>query len=413
MPKTSDSWKPGFSTVAGIKAIAAGNYVDGVFNLGLALGQAGYAVGKNYIPEGKFGPRKDDGESLAKAFGVEAQILERGIQIVTALTLLLGSGKEQGQTYEAASSYFKLAWENLKDATVADDSWSGTAADAYNARNAQQIELATILADLDLQVAALLQQNSDTLGICKVTLTGVRALYTVCVPIASAIRWWYGPAGVAMSITFQWAVLLIGLPIALSACVVAFSQAAENGASLTAITEGYTAAAASATVTGAEYAAPKQAPASKSMVSEFDQLSGAGSSAAVSGGFDELASLPTGAPSRSTGDTSYAGGIPKDESPGAPSGSAVPQTTGAPAYAAAGLGQVPSQPPGSRASSVSSAVSGAKGADARDAGVDKEVDKEDFTARDVQGAAAGAEAGESAPVDTAADGAKREREGVR
>src|ERR1700744_225879 len=167
MPKTSDTWKPAFSTVAAANAFANGNYVDGTLNLALALGQTGYAYGKNYLPKAGldkfFGPRQGPGkynipgsrgaagadrdsvgESLRDSFGVEAVILERGVQIVTAMTLLLGAGGEEGQTYVAASSFFELAWENLKDAALEGESWTGASADAYSARNAQQQEWAVL-----------------------------------------------------------------------------------------------------------------------------------------------------------------------------------------------------------------------------------------------------------------------------
>lgn len=409
MPKVSDTWKPGFSTIAAGKAFATGNYADGTLNLVLALGQAGYAIGKNYLPKSgvgdRLGPRKGGKESLRDSFGVEAVILERGIQIVTALTLLLGSGKEQGQTYEAASSFFKLAWENLKDATVAGDYWSGTSADAYNALNAQQIEWATIMEDLDLQVAALLQQNSDTLGNCKITLTSVRAFFTACIPIAATLRWAYGPAGEAISITFQWAMLLVGLPVALSACVFAFTQAAENGVALQAVTEGYTAVAASATVTGSEYTPPAQAPAPKSRVSGFDEIN-AGSAATAPGGLGQRGALPTGAPSSSAGAASTGEGeSPSGGWPGAPSSEgAVPQAGGSPAYTSAAVGRMPSAASGSQTSSPSPAA-GAKGTTAQEAAAGEE---------DVlEGAATGAEVGERAPVGTPADSAEPARERVR
>jgi hypothetical protein len=324
---------------------------------------------------------------------------------VTALTLLLGSGKEQGQTYEAASSYFKLAWENLKDATVAGDYWSGTSADAYNALNAQQIEWATIMEDLDLQVAALLQQNSDTLGNCKVTLTSVRAFYTACIPIAATLRWAYGPAGEAISITFQWAMLLVGLPVALSACVFAFTQAADNGVALQAVTEGYTAVAASATVTGSEYAPPAQAPAPKSRVSGFDEIN-AGSPATAPGGFGQRAALPTGAPSSSagaasTGESESASG----DWAGAPSEAAVPQAGGSPAYTSPAVGRMPSAASGSPISSPSPVAASAKGTTAHEAAAGEEGV--------LEGAATGAEAGERAPVGTPADSTEPTRERVR
>ncbi|WAC93238.1 EspA/EspE family type VII secretion system effector [Mycobacterium sp. Aquia_213] len=410
MPKISDTWKPGFSTVAAGKAFATGNYADGTLNLVLALGQAGYAIGKNYLPKSVagdlLGPRKEGKESLRDSFGVEAVILERGIQIVTALTLLLGSGKEQGQTYEAASSYFKLAWENLKDAAVVGDSWLGTAADSYNALNAQQTEWATIMEGLDLQVAALLQQNSDTLGNCKITLTSVRAFYTACIPVAATLRWAYGPAGEAISITFQWAMLLVGLPVALSACVVAFTKAADNGAALQAVTAEYTAVAASATGTGSEYAPPAEAPAPKSTVSEFDEIN-AGSSAAASGGFGQGAALPAGTPSSSPGAVSTGEAeSPSGDWSGAPSlEGAVPQAGGSPAYASPAVGRMPSAVSGAPTSSPSPAAAGAKGTAAHEPTADEEGV--------LEGAATGAEAAERAPVGTPADGTESVHERVR
>lgn len=412
MPKISDTWKPGFSAVAGVKGFATGNYADGTLNLVLALGQAGYAIGKNYLPKSAdgdlLGPRRDGKESLRDSFGVEAVILERGIQIVTALTLLLGSGKEQGQTYEAASSYFKLAWENLKDATADGDSWSGAAADAYNARNAQQINWATTMQDLDLQVAALLQQNSDTLGNCKITLTSVRAFFTVCIPVAATLRWVYGPAGEAISITYQWAMLLIGLPVAISACTWAFTQAAENGAALQTVTEGYTGVATSAVITGSEYAAPGMAPAPKSAVSGFDEIN-AGSSAAASGGFDQRADLSAGAPGSSRASTGE-GENAAVAWPGATSSEgAVPRTGGAPAYATPAMGRIPSAASGSQSSSGTPAAGAAKTGAAREVS-DAE---EDVLARDPDGAATGGQAGERAPVYTAADGTEQASERVR
>jgi hypothetical protein len=409
MPKVSDTWKPGFSTVAAGKAFLSGNYADGTLNLVLALGQAGYAVGKNYLPKSAagdlLGPRRDGKESLRDAFGVEAVILERGIQIVTAMTLLLGSGKEQGQTYEAASTYFRLAWENLKDATVVGDSWSGTAADAYNARNAQQMEWATIMEGLDVKVAALLQQNSDMLGNCKITLTSVRAFFTVCIPVAATLRWAYGPAGEAISITYQWAMLLIGLPVAISACTWAFTSAMDNAVELQTVGEEYTAVAASAIITGSEYTAAEVAPAPKSTVSGFDDIN-AGSTDPSSGDVDQRAASPTGAPSSFASSTG-AGESAPDDWLGTPSSEGMQTAGGAAAFTAPAVGRMPSG--GSQGLSGSTVPAAAKKGGASEA-VDAE---EGVLARDPDGAGTGGQAGERAPVYSAADGTEQARDRVR
>jgi hypothetical protein len=418
MPKISDTWKPGFSLVASGKAFATGNYADGALNLALAFGQTGYAVGKNYLPKSKagdlLGPRRGGEESLRDAFGVEAQILERGIQIVTAMTLLLGSGKEQGQTYEAASSYFELAWENLKDAALAGDAWSGESADAYSARNAQQIDWAAVMQELDLRVAALLQQNSVTLGNCKITMTSVRAFYTVCIPIAATLRWAGGPAGPAISRAFQWAMFGIGMAVAIPTLYIAVARAAEYGLQLNDVKVEYTAIAQTATVEGTDSVTPKVASAPKSRASSFNEIGGAGSAPTVDAGSPQRGAAAGGAPSQasapSPADTASAdeSQVPQDDWLGQRSEPAAPSTNVPPAYAAMSAGsQVPGRASGSRASSAPSAV-GAQPAPTREA----DAVEDDFLGRDTE-AAAGAGPGERAPVDTAADRAEQAQERVR
>jgi hypothetical protein len=417
MPKISDTWKPGFSLVASGKAFATGNYADGALNLALAFGQTGYAVGKNYLPKSKagdlLGPRRGGEESLRDAFGVEAQILERGIQIVTAMTLLLGSGKEQGQTYEASSSFFELAWENLKDAALAGDAWSGESADAYSARNAQQIDWAAVMQELDLQVAALLQQNSVTLGNCKITMTSVRAFYTVCIPIAATLRWAGGPAGPAISRAFQWAMFGIGMAVAIPTLYIALARAAEYGLQLNDVKVEYIAIAQSAMVTGTDSVTPKVAKDPKSRVSSFDEIGGTGSGPTVDTGSPQLGAPAAGIPSQagapSPADTSSAAEseAPQDDWLGVQSDSTVPQTNVPPAYAAMSAGsQAPGRAPGLRASS---AAGGARPAPTREA----DAGGDDFLGRDTEAAATGAGLGERAPVDTAADTAEQAQERVR
>ncbi|MEM6107242.1 EspA/EspE family type VII secretion system effector [Mycobacterium sp. 050272] len=409
MPKISDTWKPGFSAVAAGKAFATGNYADGALNLFLALGQSGYAIGKNYLPKSKgldlLSGNWGSEESLRDAFGVEAVILERGIQIVTALTLLLGSGKEQGQTYESASKDFDLAWQNLKDAAVDSESWSGASADAYNARNAEQMQWASTAADLDLQVAALLLQNSDMLGNCKITLTSVRAFFTVCIPIAATLRWAAGPAGPAISRWFQWAAFGIGMAVALPTTGLAALKAGQNANQLQLVNVEYAGIAASAVVTGSESTTPQVAPAPKSSVSGFDQIN-AGSSTAVSGGFDEGASQSARRPSPGAANSGE-GESPQGVWAGESSERAVPQTGAAPAYAMPAVGQVPGRQSGSRAGSGSAASS------EKSTARETPAVEDDVLTPDLETAATGAGAGERAPVDTTARGAEQAQERVR
>lgn len=425
MPKTSDTWKPGFSTVAAANAFLNGNYVDGVLNLTLALGQTGYAVGKNYLPKagmGKFlGPREGPGkynlpgprgsagdeytnvgESLRDSFGVEAVILERGVQIVTAMTLLLGAGGEKGQTYVAASNYFELAWENLKDAALEGESWTGASADAYDARNAQQQEWALLMQELDRQVADLLAKNSATLGNCKITLTSVRAFYTVCIPIAATLRWAYGPAGPAVSRWFQWAMFAIGMAVALPTMTWAGYQAWENGQALQPLTVEYAAVAQSAQVTGTDGVEAKVAPAPKSKTGTFDQIGGAESATPVTAGAaDQRGAL--GAATPSPAGAPEAAGSQLD-SPAQPADRTVPRPGFVPSFTA------PAASPTSGGASATPAppAAYAKTAPTRRA----PAAEDDILAGEPDGAAADAEVGERAPVDAVGRAAEQAQERV-
>jgi hypothetical protein len=419
MPKVSDTWKPIFSGLAAGNALLNGNFVDAGLNLTLALGQAGYAKGKNYLKDADlgdfFGPRQgpgkyglpgspglagdETGQSLKAAFGVEAVILERGLQMVTAMTLLCGAGGEKGQTYTAASNYFELAWENLKDAALEGESWTGASADAYDARNAQQQEWALAMQAIDLQVADLLAQNSDMLGNCKVALTSVRAFFTVCIPIAITLRWAYGPAGPQISRKFQWAMFLTGMAVATGALGFAGYQAYENGQALAPLTVEYEAVAQSAQVTGTDGVSAKVAPAPKSKTGTFDEIGGADSATAATGSVaSQPGALAAGTPSPAG--ATEATGSQADS----PSDRALPQPGAGPSFTAPAA----SQTSGGASTSPAPPAAYAKTAPNRPA----PAAEGDIDAGEPDGAAADAEVGERAPVDVVGAAAEQAQERV-
>lgn len=408
MPKVSDTWKPGFSAAASVKAFSTGNYADGVLNAGLAVGQAMYAVGKyKFGDKGRFAARFVDGETAKVAFGAECVILERGIQVVTLMNLLHGSGKDGGQYYEQGSTELKLAWESLKDAAVDDDYWSGAAADAYDAKNDQQMGWVTTVADLDLAVAAIIAKEADALGYAKIALTSVRTFFTLCIPIASALRWMYPPP---VSQNFQIAMVTLGLIPALGTTLTSLGLASRNAGELALLYPQYEEVAAGAVITGSEEVEAKLAPAPRTVVGQFDELDTTGSSDDLGSAGSSGTGQDTSA-SAATGTLQAPGETPGDYSQGEPAERAVPQPGFSPASAASALGQVPSRASGARAPSAPASPAGAAGAKApaREAA----AVEEDTRANEPEGAATGAGDGERAPIDAAAGRAEQVQERVR
>jgi len=399
VPKVSDVMKVPFSGLAAVKGFATGNYADAIANAGLAVGQFGYAFGKYYIPSDKW----------KKEFGQEVYLLEIGIQLVTALTLLHGSGTDQGQFYELGSGKFELAWESLKDATVSEASWLGESADAYNARNAEQLDWATTMADLDTKIAAILAREAGDLKDAKLNLTYCRATFTVLIPVAVALRA-YNPLA---SWIFQLTAFTTVMTAALMIVDVMRLSAGENASEIDAIAQQYRAVADSAVVTGSDSAASAVAPASKSAVGDFGTVNSVASPAAtvpgmaapvpVTGGSDGRAPAAAGAATFDDGDSSGEAAPPVTAQPQAV------QAGAAPAYA----GPAVSQGTTTRAASAASVGTPA----GRHRASEKPTEREPFVADGVPaeeavGAAAGGADGERAPIDAAAGPqAARQRRG--
>ncbi|CQD17542.1 hypothetical protein BN000_03875 [Mycobacterium europaeum] len=383
MPKVSDYWKPGFSVAASIKAGVSGNPWDATFNAVLALGQLGYAGGKYKIPGDKFGPRREGGESLKDAFGKECVILERGIQIMTALTLLHGSGTDKGQYYQMGSDKFQLAWESLKDATAESDSWTGDAAEAYNALNAAQMDWATAMSDLDLQIAAILADEADWLKNAKVTLTACRAVFTAAIPIASTLRWVSGPQA---SLLFQLATFAAVMPVAIFITAASMDESLQNKRKIDGISARYREVADSAVVSGSAFAPSTAAPAPRSTVSPFDEVSGDGAAPAPAPGRRHAA---PSAGAAGTGETAESGGYPAT----GPTERAMAPAGVAPAYNMPAASRVAGGAPDAKASPRP------RPAPAADADGEPAAAGENVVATDFDGAASGAAEGERAPID--------------
>ncbi|OBI13720.1 EspA/EspE family type VII secretion system effector [Mycobacterium sp. E2497] len=397
MPKVSDYWKPGFSVAASIKAGVSGNPWDATFNAVLALGQLGYAGGKYKIPGDKFGPRHEGGESLKQAFGVECVILERGIQIVTALTLLHGSGTDKGQYYQMGSDKFQLAWENLKDATAESDSWTGAAAESYNALNAAQMDWATAMADLDLQIAAILADEADWLKNAKVTLTACRALFTAAIPIASTLRWVSGPQA---SLLFQLATFAAGMPVAVFITAASMDESLQNKRKIDGISAQYREVADSAVVTGSGFVPPTAAPAPRSTVNSFDEVSAGDAPPALApGGRHAAPSAGAASTAENSNFGRYAATLPSER--------ATASAGVSPAYSVSAASRAAGGAPDAKSSPRSRPAPAAEPDGATAAA------GENVVAADFDGAASGTAEAERAPIDTVSGATERAQDRVR
>ncbi len=401
MPKVSDVMKVPFSGLTAVKGYATGNYADAVANTALMAGQLGYAFGKYYAPD-----------KWKKHFGAEVYLLEIGIQLVTALTILHGSATDQGQFYELGSEKFELAWENLKDATVGDGSWSGDSADAYDSRNAAQLDWAKTMSGLDASIAAILARQAGEVKDAKLALTYCRAALTVAIPVAVALRAWNPMA--------SWAFQIATFGMTMSVATIITNEtrinASANGTEIDAITAQYNVVADSASVTGADSVAPTATPAPKTTVGEFGTVGGATAPAPAAPGIaapapvsrSSAAQSPVSAtvPSTAGGDTPEEYPVPGVAAPGVAAGGA-PQTGIAAAFGTPVGGPTATRAPGAAPAAPRGA--GGEKPSAPASSVDDEPRDEH---RD--GAGAGAEHTERVPLDAVDPAAAEQaRERVR
>ncbi|MEE6138007.1 EspA/EspE family type VII secretion system effector [Mycobacterium sp. 050128] len=400
MPKVSDVAKVPFTGITMVKGYATGNYKDAVANTILLAGQLGWAVGK-YGPPSIFGKKLNDKwtEKYKDGFAKEVYLLELGIQLCQLLTILHGSATDKGQYYELGASNFELAWENLKDATASASSWSGASADAYNARNAEQMDWAVAMSGLDSQIAAILAREADDIKNSKLNLTYCRAGFTAAIPVAVMLRLYSPP----VSWVFQITTFTVVMTAAIATTDIMRMTSEDNAAEIAGIELQYRAIAEAAVVKGSAGApAPKLAPAPRSTAAQFDAPDGAASSTgrdmpatASSGSGRQLASA--GATNTGDGATS-AGYSPTEHAAAAALAPQGAPPSGTRSYPVAGVSQ-PTRPSGSRAAAESGTPrqgAGAQGAAAQ-AAVDEDVPGQDF-----QTAGAGGEGVERAPVDTTA-----------
>lgn len=121
--------------------------------------------------DGLWNAASDVGEGLAatefllsKAKIAKAEILAAGLKTVLGMQYASGGNAEpeMAQGYSDSAQRFNIVADNLEKA-VPVDGWSGTAADAYTEANANQVNRARTMPDIDLDVAMAVSMEANQL----------------------------------------------------------------------------------------------------------------------------------------------------------------------------------------------------------------------------------------------------------
>lgn len=176
MPEESDKAKGPLELISMSKSFAKGDYEKGSLSLVNAVGFAGFAYGR-YFAKG----------ATKESFGQEMKWLWRAIIFIIFLQQLLGSANDSGQKYKTAKKDFQLA-EKSFEAAVAEEAWTGAAADAYNAQNDLQRQRANTIAEVDGEISKILKNESEQVKRTSLDLSWEQAGLTALIPICHMLN---------------------------------------------------------------------------------------------------------------------------------------------------------------------------------------------------------------------------------
>lgn len=174
----------------------------------------------------------------------ETPIIARGLQDLEKMSKQLGTGKpESGESFTTGAHELQSAMTTL-DGAVPGDSWSGSGADAYSAKNKTQVQQTKAVAQTDGAVAKILAREAGQLATARKQLNAISTMLSLAIP------------GAVMSLHMGdivgWQVKQItAVNIAMAAAGQVMStmtaNAATNAAEMTAAANGYQAAATATT----------------------------------------------------------------------------------------------------------------------------------------------------------------------
>ena len=337
-------------------------------------------------------------------------VLEVALLAVESMSVLNGFGEEDdGTRFEAARAFFGTADEALKFATP-DDHWEGTASETYAGKNVKQRTRVQDLVELDRSIKEILENEAHTVADTRNFLGIWKGVITASIFVAMALSYmpWAGPQA---SFAFQVAVAFAAITACASKEVTTVTSSGKYARQVNDVTAKYRALAEEVKQQPDWSIQPEVPAAAETTVSSFEAISSglSGSSAipetaglaGAAGGFDNRRT----ALSARTG----AGEAPAGGAPGVTADATTPATPAfttppvaqppLPWQQAAKLSAVPQVASKRRHDQASSGLAGTVAAEeAAPAGALPTVGE---PAGGIEGAGAGAQAAERAPLEGA------------
>ena len=434
MPQTTDYSKGPFDFIGCIESGIKGEWEKMVQQGVSGITFSAYAYGRYF-----------SSEATQKVWRTEVKLLWWAWVYISSLQLLFIDASSCGSQYKTAAERFDDADYALSNASAA-SSWTGDAAEAYNNQNDLQQARVQTMSSLDTEIAAILAKESDQVERNYQTLSDTRTMVQVFIILCMYLN----ASDPALSGVIQRIVFLIAISIGTGTALAMVDQSGQHAKQIKARIGEYSAVASDAATSLAQLtggsAAANAAAAAASFVTKFDDLTDAARDKAA----EIEAEIATWTEeSGDDADSRFDGLFPNADRNGDGEGSgddgqtpepsedesATPEPEVASTYSFAGLGEALGRASGSKqaarsslrtasqaglgrrtigaaeqlgsmASSASTGSAGSEGAPAEEAVVDTGV------LTDVEGAAAGTEDAERAPIDSATGGSEQSQRGA-
>ncbi len=268
------------------------------------------------------------GTAGAKQFAKGLSIIAWTITIVDLMELTIGFGPPtEGADLKAGSQQFSALAAQLTSALPKNESWEGSASDAYADLDTALQNLAQSMAALDSQLASLVENQAEWVtharfifGILKDVLLAamiIEMIMTLTVP---------APAGPIAAKAFAIAVATLGIGVATTCIGTVTYFSVTNGQKAEALANQYADLASGTTQTG-QFAQAKVTTSEQSTVSSFDAISNSMS------GMSALSAIPApAAPAAkaSNGSEDERSALTAQTSAGGPPAAGSPETPATP-----------------------------------------------------------------------------------
>lgn len=222
------------------------------------------------------------------------------LTVVELMELTTGFGPPaEGEDLKAGSQQFSALAAQLKSAIPDNDSWEGSASDAYAGLDTTLQNVAQTMAELDLELAALVKDQGEWVTHMRLGFGILKDLLFACYLVELIIRFAPPPLGPVVSQAFALAVSGLGIAAAIGFLATLTTYSILNGKKADALAGRYSSLATGTVQQGssAEATAPT---AAESTVSSFEAVSASisGMPAVAGAGAPTVAALARLAPSK-------------------------------------------------------------------------------------------------------------------